>query len=151
MELPTEFWIGTALSIPLSIIASLLAPKVQTYLDTRSKVAALKRSEELTKELQRISEFKNNSDLLREYLLEVLIRAAYYLAITGIIAGPLWAASSILYLGGMLNAAGQFVSLIGALLVVRISSRAIRDLDRVRNFNEFELQVGEYLKKPNAA
>ena len=127
----------------------MLAPKVQTFLDTRSKVAALKRSEELTRELQRISKFKNNNHLLREYLLEVLIRAGYYLAITGVIAGPLWAASSIIHLGGMLNAVGQFVSLIGALLVVRISSRAIRDVDRVRNFNEFEQQVSQYLKKPH--
>jgi hypothetical protein len=147
MELSPEFWIGTALAIPLSIIASLLAPRIQSYFDKRSTVAESKRSKALASDLNRISEFKENRDLLREYLLEVIIKTGLYLALTGAIAGPFWAFSGIVYLNGITNAIGHFITLIGALLVLRISVQAIKDINRVKNFDNFKLEVETYLNK----
>lgn len=72
------------------------------------------------------------------------------MAVAGVLSGVFFGIGSILYLGGIFIASGQFVALIGALLVVRISSQAIRDIDRVRNFEEFKTQVKEYkAKAPN--
>ena len=96
MSLSLEFWIGMALAVPLSILASLLAPRVQTWIDSRSKKASRKRAAELREELQRISSFKNDPTQFYIYLLEAgikiallwcCIRASRRIAVLGLLDG----------------------------------------------------------------
>ncbi|EOW9239638.1 hypothetical protein ACOA56_003529, partial [Vibrio cholerae] len=149
-NLSTEFWIGTGLAIPFSILASLMTPKIQQWIDNRAQKSAIKRSQELKNELERIKKLKDNSDCLKIYLLETIIRTAFYTAVTSALAMPLWATGSVIYSGGLLNFVGQCIALIGALLVVQACLKAIKDLSRIRNFSEFEQQVSEYVSKPSA-
>ncbi|EPI4958354.1 hypothetical protein [Vibrio parahaemolyticus] len=148
-NLSTEFWIGTGLAIPFSILASLITPKIQQWIDNRSQKSAIKRSQELRNELERIKALKDSSEKLKLYLLETIIKTAFYTAVTSALAMPLWAAGSVFYFGGILNFVGQCIALIGALLVVQVCSRAIKDLSRIRNFSEFEQQVSDYVSKPS--
>ena len=149
MELSNEFWIGTALAILLSVIASLLAAKAQSLIDRRSEKVSVKRAKQLKDELEEISKYVKDSSLFYVYLLEAGIQIAFYGALFGLFSGVLFVASSVASSSSLwmvvntLNAMAQFVALIGTLIVFSISRRAISTVSKYRNYENYKSEISE--------
>ncbi|MCC3798619.1 hypothetical protein ACXHQL_24515 [Vibrio parahaemolyticus] len=156
MNLSIEFWLGTALAIPMSIAATILAPKFQDYIDKRSSKASEKRAKTIKKELEDITAYKKDASLFYVYLLEAGIKIAFYSAIFGLFSGLLFMGASMVgtlsYKGydfyllvSAINSVGQGVVVFGTLIIISISTKAIRVINRYRNYEKFKNEVSSIL------
>lgn len=158
MSLSTEFWIGTALAVPLSIIASLLAPRVQSWIDKRGAKASEKRRAEIEEEFREIKSFKSDQSLFYVYLLEAGIRIAFYTALFGLLSGMFFLATQIvasidlelmkssIRVFSVFSSAGQFIALIGTLIVFRVAMQAISKIQKYRNYESYAKEVEDILR-----
>ncbi len=131
-KLDLGFWIGLALAIPLSVLANLLTPAAQRWFDRRNQARLARHAGDLREEYELIRSFVRDRSRLNSFLLAAVIRSTLIGSLVGIITGMVFAAASIAYLGGIPNAFGQVLAVIGAIMVVRISSDGLRAWAKVK-------------------
>ncbi len=148
-----NLWISVLLAIPLAIVANLFTPKVREWIDARAerrKEKKRKQTEEqkqaaigrINKECDEIERFVGNRTIYREYLLEVVIRATLYGAISALYAGAVSVIAWSVDLGGiaqkLLFSVAQFATLFGSLLVFQVSWKGLKVINRVHDFEIFK-------------
>ena len=146
------FWLGLALAIPLSILANIYTPRVQSYLDERRERISSKRFEKVKKEFEEIKYYFENKSELRNEMLAVMIRTTYILSLVGIISGLANIPSfqidydkQLLYT--LFAVLPLFISIIGALVIVKICSDAMKLYSKVKGFKKLEVEYVELEKK----
>ena len=135
------FWIGLAVSIPLAIIANLMSPKIQIWIDNRSKIGTLKKTKRLKEDYLKAKYYIEHRDEFREYLLFIIIRTTYIAFIVGIISGFGALSPELIRpysIGSAVYSIAQMFSIFGALAIVRICSLAIRNYNKIKNFKDYE-------------
>jgi len=126
------FLMGTLVSIPISVGA----PYINRVIDkgnARSSEARAARDAEFK---AKAGELARDRPALYMYLLEVLVRLAYIGALFGVISGALFTVGQVMpgfTLSPLLFAVGQLVVLTGALIVLRISGRAVQMVREIRS------------------
>jgi hypothetical protein len=151
-----RFLLGTALAIPLSVLATVLAPKIQEALETFGRDAALKkrvRATEAQYEYDRIRGYKQSPSDFTQYLVYVGIKIAFVSAALGIISGIAFIIGSLLgpalaggFAGAIPYAVGQLAALVGTLIILNIARSALRTWTQVKNFDEYERRVKELVQ-----
>ena len=81
-QLRASWWLAILLAIPLSIIANLVTPHIQEWLNYRTEAQAIERVAILNEEYLLTEKFSNDEVLLTNYLISVVIKAALYLSFT---------------------------------------------------------------------
>lgn len=122
------FWIGVLLGALLGVLADFAVRPLQRFLDRRLEDRTTVRTQSLLANLQA------DRQATRDFLLLQVLETTYIGALVAIFAGVFYALSSgsfalpgfPIWLGSALSVAGQAVSLIGAMLIVRIAGDAIR-------------------------
>jgi hypothetical protein len=154
----SDLWIGILFSIPIGIATSLVTPWIQRKLDQLDKYRSLAATKRLDEEYKRIRAFRDNPHEFTQYLVQVAIRTTFTGAFVAIAAGLIFAlAQAIAALAtrpktGMdyedirlfstgLILIGQFVSLVGSLLIVNICRPAIGAWTKLKNFDEYSKSV----------
>lgn len=146
------------LAIPLAIIANLVTPKVRDIIDSRAEKSQIKKKEateksrasslaRITKELEAIREYKNDSQKYYSYLLEVMIRATLYGAMTGLYAGMLSALAYFMrnsdFSRDMIVTMAQLIGMLGSMLIFMVSWQGLKVIRRVQSFDAFETEANE--------
>ncbi len=153
------FWIGLLFSIPLSIFANLVTPRVQRWWDSKSEQRASARTKDLRAEYQQVKLFRSSRDEFHEFLLWVIIRTTFVGAVLGIVAGIAFLIPEVfdsVWIGydttmglrvfrSTFYVISQTISIIGTLLIVNICKNALSIYSKVRAFDEYEASVREYI------
>jgi hypothetical protein len=131
---------GTLLSVPIGIGTALITPWLQKKWDDRSKSRTLDRSKRSWAELERIKTLRENPAELTQYLVYITVRTALISAMMVVAAAVpnLMAQAFHFYL---LYIPGQFITLIGSILVINVCRPALVTWDRVKNFADYEKRV----------
>ena len=146
-DLNSSFWIGLTAAIPLSIAANLLAPKIQQLLSKRSDAKTTKRIAEIRTEYERVLGFTKNPDALHTHLLQSILFITFFAAFFGAISGALFALGSFVPNSSRFFQLGQVVAVLGAVGIARICIDAIRDTNRVRQFDRYKTRVESEIGK----
>ena len=152
----TGFWLGLLFSIPISILANLFTPTVQAWLDARNRKRSLERTKNLQQEYYQVKQFREDRSEFREYLIWIVIRTTFVGSLVGILASFVFAVPSFFdildldyeqtrVVRNLLYAAGQFVSLVGGLLIVNLCSSALKVYYRVKNFEAYEESINQHV------
>src|SRR4051812_20601475 len=127
-----SFWVGIALAIPLAIVANLLTPKAQAYLDRRNTTKAALRRAAAERDEQEVRNLARNPEALKEEMLAALLRLAYIAALFGLLAsvpslaGVAMQSAPINYrVVNVLFIIGAAFGLIGTLTSLNIARRAL--------------------------
>ncbi len=72
----SDLWIGTLVSIPVSIVAALVVPPIQRWLDKRGEKSHAKRRERIRDEYNEVLHYALRTDLLLGRMLVTLIQLA---------------------------------------------------------------------------
>ncbi len=135
-NLNSTFWLGLAAAIPFSIVANLLTPKIQQWLSRRSETKFAKRVAELRLEYERVVNLTKSVDILHTYLLQqilfVVLSAAFVIAISRVFS----------FIG-----AAEIFEIGGAVAVAKICIDAIRDVNRVREFDRYKERIESEIGK----
>jgi predicted MFS family arabinose efflux permease len=105
MPLSVDFYVGTALSIPLALIAWLIQRKLDPWLSQRSAKSRLKRNRKLREEYTFILALHEGKSALSEYMMLILLK------IISIVVGAILAIYLTFGVGFILSArpVAQFV------------------------------------------
>ena len=143
-----ELWISIALAIPLSILANLLTPRIQAWLDSRSKQRSLQRTHqrlaEIEEELTIAKSYRDDRAFFHEYLFSVIIKTTFLSAGCGIAAIALSVIpTSFLHQMAepvrlILDNAVKLLAFLFLMLIVSISAVAIRRINQVRYYDSFK-------------
>jgi hypothetical protein len=142
----SDVWLGILLSIPIGIATSLVTPWIQRKLDQLDQRRALAATGRQVQEFERIKAFKSNPDQFTQYLIQVAIRTTLTGAFIALLSGIMFAlGQTIMTMKGsdldyVRNAAfllGQFVTLLGSLLIINICRPALRAWTSLQNFEQF--------------
>lgn len=132
------FWIGLAVSVPLSVFANMITPIAQRWWEKRSRTNALRITSSLKAEYDEVKRYKLERSLFHEYLLLTIIRTT----VTGSLAAFAVNVASTAgnFLGGnfLFYSVGNMISILGALVIVQVCMRAIRIYGRLRNFDDYQ-------------
>ncbi len=154
----SDLLIGILLSIPIGIATSLITPWIQGKLDQLNKYRSLAATKRLDDEYRRVLLFRNNPHEFTQYLVQVAIQTAFTSAFVGIIAGLIYAIAQATVaipsgMGGAMNfdeinfirtslfVFGQFVTLLGSLLIMNICRPALSVRAKLQNFDEYSKSV----------
>ena len=152
-----DTWVSVLLAIPLAIVANLLTPRLQKWLEARSVRNALERKDLLLRlkraimgrleaELRLAQIFAQDIHALQLRLTVAVLKAILVGAVTASVTGVMLAygalpdlvgSSYFAWLSRATALAGQLAALFGSLLVVQISRDAYRDYIRARDFENF--------------
>jgi hypothetical protein len=152
------FVLGLRFSIPLSIFTNLVTPEVESWLGRVSATIARRRAPETKAEVERIRTLRADGGAFYAMLLNALIRVGLVGAVFGVVSGFFFTAGTLagafdLGVAGVDTfvsvsvSFGQVLSIIGALVVIRILTGAVVDTQRVRNFHAFERPTRELLRE----
>ena len=83
------FWLGLVAAVPLSIVANLITPYIQRWLESKSEQAASKKTLRTRAEYEQISVYRNNPTEFTQYLIFVAVQIAALSAAIGVIFGLL--------------------------------------------------------------
>ncbi len=143
-----NLWISVFLAIPLAIVANVFTPKVQVWLEGRGKKRSKKRVAQLQSELDQLGHYHDYPEKFNQYLLGVVIRATFTGSLVGIIAAITYILSrlgrtfvNIEFVYFLVQFSGQFVSMVGAMIIINICSGAIRTMNRMRNYSTVSQQL----------
>lgn len=122
--------LGAAFSIPAGIFINIVSPRIMRRIDQRGDRASSERAKSDAKfeaEALRLSKDRNS---LYTYLLETLLRVAYFGAIFGILsAGSAVIGQIVPYVGYLtqaIYALSQFLAVVGAIIVLNIARPAVQ-------------------------
>lgn len=144
------FWVGLAVSIPLSILANILTPRFQRALDARSQQRAVRRTNELRRELDRVRGLAADTAAFHSYLLWIVLRTTLVGSLVAIIAGLAFMLPTLARAtGGMMQstmfdigyAVGQGITLFGSLTIVNMCREGLRTYYRVKDLDSFSAQI----------
>jgi len=145
MEL--SFLVGLVLAIPLAVVANLITPRVQGWIDKRSRRAMQKKSFRLQEEYLRIAQLRSTREGLSEHLLTVLLRVALVGALFGVVTSAVYALGYLFQMQYAFVAAAQVFAILGSLIVLGICTTAFKEHAKVKNFVEYrdfvEKELGE--------
>jgi hypothetical protein len=145
---------GLVLALPLGIAGSLLADPLKDWWSRRSQESRAQQLAAHEHEMVGIRHFAANRAELHEYLLSLVLRAAWVTAVFGALSGILFSLGNLSALsqpvGGPIDPAtlqnyqtlaklgaisattGQIVAIVGAFIVVLITQRGFRVVRLVR-------------------
>ncbi len=124
-------WVlSLAAAIPLSIVANLLTPKLQNWLAKRSTEKAAKRLADLESELDRITSFKNEKELLLHETIYVILKVVVIIGIGNAI-------TSIPFTYIITDPIGAVIYLVG--IMAGISHLAL--ITKVKRFDEYQKTI----------
>ena len=132
----SDTWFGIIVGAIISIPISVLAPYVNRALDRRSASKTQARAERDAKFKDLVAQFTRDRNGLYTYVLEALIRIAYIGALFGALSGLLFVIGQFSPMGmvtSFLYGIGQLIGLVGALIVLNISSQAVQVVRGVRS------------------
>jgi len=133
----TDFWLGLLLSIPLSILANLLNPKLETLWAHHSQHRAKKRLQKLRRDLDAVQRYRDNPQAFTEYLLIIVIKVAYATGSVGVFSLVV----DTFIPGSIGLIASRLLSILAGLLIVRVSSQALDTFQRVRNYDDYQKEI----------
>jgi len=146
-----DILIGLLLSIPVGIITSLLTPLIQKIFQNISQKARVKANDISKKEYEKLKIYYANKTELSLFFINVIIKTTFISAFMSILSYLFFISSQILYpiinyfysyhylnISIILPAIGQFILLIGSILIVNICKSAINVWKKIRNFDEYE-------------
>jgi hypothetical protein len=146
----TEFWIGALVSIPLGIGTSLLTPKVQSWIDNRSKAAALNAKQRSQSLYHQTVSYSLHPDAFTQVLVADGIRMILP-ATTMVAATTMFACTLLATKLAPSHFLGRFLSwfpgvcllfvLYGTFSLLFRYSHAIRALWRVQNFEKYAEKI----------
>lgn len=132
----SEGWFFLIMGMLLSVPISVGAPYINRAIDKGSARSSKARAARDAKFKAQAGELARDRPALYVYLLDVLVQLAYIGALFGVISGALFTVGQVMpgfTLSPLLFAVGQLVVLIGALIVLRISGRAVQMVREVRS------------------
>lgn len=153
--------LGLLLAIPLAIVANLITPKISAAIGGRSgrsgrsgrrRKSGWKRNRHLEEELALITNLATNAEKLTQHLFTVFLKAAVVLMVVSIATDVMWMLMRVfgeLFYIGSLSGLIYALDIVGAVVVVRIVMDGLRDLDKVRNFEEYKAFVRRELGRPD--
>jgi pilus assembly protein TadC len=130
-SISTEFWIGLALAIPLSILGNLITPKVLNFYSRFFEKLASKRAVELEAEADRVQSYINEPNKLYLYLLSTIIGVTMLGSIVGIFSNLFFIAASLTTRPYM-NSLGHFFIIFGGILVAKLCVDALSIMGKVK-------------------
>lgn len=133
----SDFWLGLLLSIPLSILANILTPKLESLWAHHSQRRAKKRLQKLRRDLDAVQRYRDDSQTFTEYLLITVIKVAYVTGSAGVVA---------ILVNTFIDKAfavfaSRLLSILAGLLIVRVSSQALDTFQRVRNDDDLQKEI----------
>lgn len=146
-ELNLSFWLGLAAAIPLSIGANLVTPRIQRLLAKRDEKKSEKRRAELRAEFERVKGLTESRDLLHTHLLQNILVITFITSFFGAIAAALFALGNFFPNVRSLFQLGQVTAVVGGVSVARICLDAIRDTNRVREFDRYKAKIESEIGK----
>lgn len=141
----TDFWLGLLLSIPLSVLANILTPKLETLWAHHSQRCAKKRLQKLRRDLDAVQRYRDDSQAFTEYLLITVIKVAYVTGSVGVFSIIV----NTFVPGSFSSIASRLLSILAGLLIVRVSSQAIDTSQRVRNYDDFQKAIEQLTEQAN--
>lgn len=145
-----SFWIGLLIAIPLSILANILTPRAQKWLDRRSETKQSKRAGTLRSEHAQVAALVEDQRKLHTYLLMVVVRATYIGSLVGIITGLIWAVNSFISYNEFISGAAQILAVFGAIMIVRVCGEGMQVALKVQNYPSYKERVEKQLGQPIA-
>ena len=153
------------LSVPVAILANFLTPIIQKLIEKNSTQRAMKNSKNISEEYAVIKNFKEDPDVFKVHLFDVIITSIYLttmslmtifllLFIQFALVGDILVVDTLtednirltrfaLHLISMFSVVAFLFS---SLSVINLCRKAWRTIVKVRNFEEYEKEVNEYLK-----
>ena len=132
--------LGAALSIPAGIIVNIVSPGIMRRIDKRGARTTAKRANldaDFQAEAARLSKDRTS---LYTYLLETLIRVAFFGAIFGILSGGAAIIGQIVpymgYFTQAIYALSQVIGVIGAVIVLNIARPAVQMVREIRSLTQ---------------
>jgi hypothetical protein len=131
-----DIWIGLLLSIPVGLAINLVSVPLATKLSQRTQKSAERRNVRDAVFAERVLGYSQDRPSLYNYLLETLIRIAWFGALFGVISGFFALIGYLSFGYGFFNqllfAGSQLVALLGAIIVLNIAREALTILRQVR-------------------
>jgi hypothetical protein len=145
-------WLGLLLSIPIGVCTALATPWIQRRLEEKGKHRAMVKSRNAHAEYSSVLYYKTNPQEFTQYLIHVAIKTTFIGALMGVISGLSFVVAQLVDAPGVgfnnshmlqtvFYATGQFVALIGSLMIVNICRPALATWTRVRNFDAYERAI----------
>jgi hypothetical protein len=142
----TYFLLGLLFSIPLGIVAILLSNPVQRWLETRSVNLSVRRKRQVEADYKLVKRYHDDPSQFHSYLLNIILLLTLVSAITGLVSGLVISFGYFaFYVGPVVFAAGQILSVVGTFVVVILAYRALQIVARVQKFEEFEAKTATIL------
>lgn len=150
----TQFWLGLILSVPIGILTGLYTPKIQKWLESRSKEKAEIELRQTKAELESIERYVSNPHEFTQYLIKTAIVTTFIGSFLGVLSGAFFLSGQALEAAGfvlpdnirnVLYFFGQLVITIGSLIIINICRPALSAWTKVKNFDEFKKNAQEKL------
>ncbi|MGI5224020.1 hypothetical protein [Actinoallomurus sp. CA-142502] len=151
------FFLGLALSIPLSIISNIYTPRVQSWIANHSSSRAKKRLNLLADELHELNGLAQHREALNTRLISDVLKVTLISAITAIMSGIFFAIANSLTgpdgphlmrisnyritLTSIFATSGTLVGILGSVVVVIICLNSLRLRQRVYSLKEYGTEV----------
>jgi len=157
-----DLWISVALAIPLSILANIVTPKFQRWLEARlardrefmqahREKNRAKRLAALRKEYEEVTSLNETPSRLTHHYMDALIWIAFYGAF-GAIYGAIFNMFGEFtgwqnFSGTIARLGSQIIALATAMLIFQKAAAAIRVARRCRNFDSYRQTVESQIAK----
>lgn len=154
-----QFWLGLALSVPIGIATSLVTPAIQRWIESKSKQRELTKTHRARAEYTSVMFYRRNPERFTQYLVHVAIKATLIGALVGALAGACFFVGQLVAARDatdMVNwhavlqsiyAVGQFVGLVGSVMVVNTCRPALSLWTKLRNFDEYRATVPDDVRQ----
>jgi hypothetical protein len=146
-----EILLGLIFSIPVGIITSLLTPLILKLFQNISRKARAKTKDTTKKEYEILKKYYTDKVELSLFFVSVIIKTTLISAMMSILSYLFFISSQIFYtiieridlyfvfnIPTILAAVGQFILLIGSILIVNMCRSAINVWKKIENFAEYE-------------
>lgn len=150
MSLSNEFWLGTALAIPLGVAASALSFFIEPLLNAISKNFALSWNKLKLSEYRKIKQFVENPIIMNGYMLSLILKAFLIVPIQQLWSGTRGTINSYARsyapdgsgnLDTIMWAIDQIITIGSAVVVIAFVRRGVIVYSQVANFPEYERKV----------
>jgi hypothetical protein len=145
------FIAGVAVSIPITGFFAFYRPRKGGRLASILERRETRGAEQTRRELNEARKLAQDGGLFHTLLLGAVLQTTFVTSLGGVIAGLLFALSTIgdTYDNTMATA-GQLVGIIVALIIIRIVGEALAVMRRVHDFPAYEQRIRKALDDPSA-
>ena len=131
------------LAIPFGVLANLLTPQIDSAISRRSKSSALNRLNKRHEDLGFVMDLATNKAHLAYHYIALFLRAVLIVVIVSVVNAVLSLMIGFLTTIGLhppinLWILTYIVDLVGAIIVIRLIISGLRDIEKIRNIEEYK-------------